>query len=197
MDRQVKSDDPGSLRLSRKGNGVGPEPPSPSGAHLPPPANGILELLGTLNYSPRGRGEGWAGPPANQRPGNPGEAGLPETTWLLFLDLTVLVLSSDTREGPSVLSRGSGSACKCLEKRVTVTRSPEEIPAHKQTSSASESRGTGSPSGPRGPIESQRVSLVATGIPFALPLKAGKRDPSAEEPRVPGTKRRKGTAPHK
>lgn len=77
-----------------------------------------------------------------------------------------------------------------------VTRS-EETPAHNQTFSASESRETGSPSGPRGPIEPQRVSPDATGFPFALPLKAGKRDTSAEEPRIPGTKRRKGSAPHK
>lgn len=108
MDGQVRSDNPGSLRRSRKGNGVGPEPPSPSGAHLPPPANGILELFGRLNYSPRGRGEGRAGPQANQRPGNPEEAGLLETTWLLLLDLTVLVLSPDTREGPRVRRRGEG-----------------------------------------------------------------------------------------
>lgn len=94
MDRQVeKSGDPGSLRLYRRRNGVVPEPPSLSSAHLPPPLNGILELLRTLNYSPRGRGEGWAGLLANQRPGNPEEAGLLETTWLLLLDLTVLVLS--------------------------------------------------------------------------------------------------------
>lgn len=88
-----------------------------------------------------------------------------ETTWLPLLDLTVLVLSSDSREEPGVRSAGSGSVPVCLEKRMTVTISPEETPAHKQTSSVPLSREMGSPIGPRGPIASQKVSPVATGIP--------------------------------
>lgn len=85
----------------------------------------------------------------------------------------------------------------CLEERVTVPRSPGESPAHKQTGSAPESGGTGSPQGPRGLIGSQRVPPVATGGPLALPLEARKGDSSAEEPQILGTERGKGTAPHK
>lgn len=118
MDGQVgKSDDPGSLRLPRRENGVGPEAPRPSGAHLPPPPSGILGLLGRLNYSPRGRGEGWAGSLANQSPGNPEGAGLLETTWPVPLGLAVLVLSSDTAEGLGVRNRGTGTVSVCARRR--------------------------------------------------------------------------------
>lgn len=90
---------------------------SRSGAHLPPPPNGTLGLLGRLNYSPRGRGEGWAGSLANESPGSPEEAGLLETTWLVPLGLTVLVLSSDTAKGSGDRSRGTGTVSVCARRR--------------------------------------------------------------------------------
>lgn len=116
-----------------------------------------------------------------------------ETTWLLLLDLRDLMLSSDTPEGPGVRSAGSGSVTVFLEKRVTFTMSPEETPVHKQTSSAPESRGTESLS-PRGPIALQKVSSCDRNS-VALPLEARKQDPSAEEPRVPGTEKRRELYP--
>lgn len=55
MDAQVgKHDNPGSLGLSRRGKGMGPEPPHPSSAHLPKSPNGSLELLATLTTLPGG-----------------------------------------------------------------------------------------------------------------------------------------------
>ena len=79
----------------------------------PHPPNVILELLGRLNYSRRGRGEGWAGSLANQRPGNSEGAGLLETTWLDPPGLAALVLFSDTQEAPGVRNRGSETVPVC------------------------------------------------------------------------------------
>lgn len=79
----------------------------------PHPQNVILELLGRLNYSRGGRGEGWAGSLANQRPGNAEGAGLLETTWLDPPGLAALVLFSDTPEAPGVRSRGSENVSVC------------------------------------------------------------------------------------
>lgn len=158
-----ESDDPGTLRLPRREKGVGPGPPSPSRAHLPPhPPNGILELLGRLNYSPRGRGEGRAGSLANRSPGSPERAGLLETTWLV----PPAVSGSSPVLGHSrgIWQRGWDCVCVCLEKRVTVTHVSQRNPCT-QAPSAPEIVGAGSPQGPRGPIGSQRVAPVATGIP--------------------------------
>lgn len=145
------------------------------------------------NYSPRGRGEGWAGPLANQRSGNPEGAGFLETTWLLPPELAVLVLSLDPSEGPGVRSRGSERVPVPGEDR-TVTISPEEAPAYKQTFPAPESGGTGSPAGPRRPIVSQRVAPVPIpSLGFQKPVK------ETVAPRNPGFQGQsgKGTAPYK
>lgn len=111
-----KSDDPGSLRLSLRGNGVGPEPPSPSSAHLPHPQKISWNCSERFDYSPRGRGEGWAGPLANQRSGNQEGAGLLKTTWLLFPELAVLALSWTPWRDLESGAEGVG-VCLCAWRR--------------------------------------------------------------------------------
>lgn len=108
-----------TTRLSEtvaEGDNVGSEPPSSSNATGPPPASGILKLFWRLNYFAGGRGKGRAGSLANQHSGNREGEELPETTWLVTLRLSVLVLCSDLREGPNVQGRGKQCSYMCREE---------------------------------------------------------------------------------
>lgn len=77
---------------------------------------------------------------------------------------TVSGSSRVLRHSRGIRQRGWDCVCVCLEKRVTVARVSQRNPCT-QTPSAGEIGGAGSPPGPRGPIGSQGVAPVATGIP--------------------------------
>lgn len=125
VDRQVEVSD--NLAPFGRGAGGGIRP-APLGFLMITPLLPckILELFRRPDYSWGGRGEGRAGTPANQHPGNPEREELLRTTWLTppkacrsSPDLGPRKDPGRTPEGPGIQNTGSGECvCVCLEAKV-------------------------------------------------------------------------------